>query len=402
MRVLVLHNRYQQAGGEDVVVQAERELLVRHRHDVELFEADNTEIAGLGDRMRAALGTVYSLGTRKRVAARITSFQPDLVHTHNFFPLLSPSVYYACHEASVPVVQTLHNYRLICPNAQLLRDGNICEDCLGKSVPWPGVVHACYRGSRMGTAAVAMMISVHRRMGTWANVVDEFVALTDFSRNKLIEGGLPAEKITVKPNFVADPGSAGNGRGGIALFIGRLSAEKGVTTLLSAWERLNRAIPLKVAGDGPLADQVRRALAHGSVEYLGAQPRERVQALMRDAAFLVFPSVWYEGLPMVIIEAFSVGLPVIASNLGSMASLVEHGRTGLHFRAGDAGDLAAKVEWAVSHPEEMARMRRETRAEYLAKYTPERNYEMLMEIYGRVTGKKQEVKTGLSHSEIVG
>jgi glycosyltransferase involved in cell wall biosynthesis len=386
LKVLLLHNRYQRAGGEDVVVRAERELLESHGHEVELFEADNAEIVGFRGRMKAALGTVYSPGAKKCVAARIATFQPDVVHVHNFFPLLSPSIYYACREARVRVVQTVQNYRLICPNAQLLRDGHACEDCVGKKIPWPGVLHACYRGSRAGSAAVAAMIAVNQSMGTWKCAVDMFIAATDFSRKKLIDGGLPAEKITVKPNFVPDPGGAGQGQGGFALFTGRLSPEKGITTLLSAWEHLNCAMPLKVAGEGPLAGEVCRCIARGSVEYLGAQPRERVQTLMRDAAFLVIPSVWYEGLPMVIVEAFSVGLPVIASNLGSMASLVEHGHTGLHFRPGDAEDLAAKVYWAVNHTEEMARMRREARVEYLAKYTPERNYEMLMDIYGRVTG----------------
>jgi glycosyltransferase involved in cell wall biosynthesis len=398
LKVLLLHNQYQQAGGEDVVVRAERELLESHGDEVALLEADNADIDGLIARVKAAAGTIYSPRAKSRVVTRIAAFRPDVVHVHNFFPLLSPSIYYACREAGPPVVQTLHNYRLVCPNAQLLRDGRVCEDCVDKVVPWPGVLHSCYRGTRAGSAVVAAMIAVHRLMGTWKNAVDEFVALTDFSRNKLIEGGLPEAKVTVKPNFVPDSGSVGEGRGGFALFTGRLSPEKGITTLLSAWKRTNRAIPLKIAGDGPLASEVCRSTVRGSVEYLGAQPRERVQALMRDAAFLVFPSVWYEGLPMVIVEAFSVGLPVIASNLGSMATLVEHGRTGLHFRPGDAEDLAAKVEWAVSHPEEMARMRCEARSEYLAKYTPERNYKMLMEIYARVTGGKVSAADGLSQA----
>lgn len=395
MRVLQLHNQYQQAGGEDVVVRAERELLGSHGHEVDLLEADNAEIVGFSGKVKAALGTIYSPTAKARVAARIAAFQPDLVHVHNFFPLLSPSVYYACREARVPVVQTLHNYRLICPNALLLRSGRPCEECVGKSVPWPGLLHACYRGSRAGSAAVAAMIGVHRQMGTWMNAVDVFIAATNFSRDKLIEGGLPAEKVAVKPNFVPDPGSAGDGRGGFALFVGRLSQEKGIATLLSAWERTNCAIPLKLAGDGPLAGKVARRAVGGRIQYFGVQPRGEILELMRKAAFLVFPSIGYEGLPMVIVEAFSSGLPVVAAGHGSMASLVDHGRTGLHFRPGDAGDLAAKIEWVVANPAEMVRMRREARAEYLAKYTPKRNYQMLMEIYDRVTGRK--VATPVTH-----
>jgi glycosyltransferase involved in cell wall biosynthesis len=384
--VLQLHNQYRQAGGEDVVVRAERELLENQGNRVDLLEMDNAAIRGFAGQVEAALGAIYSRSAKDRAAARIAEFQPDVVHVHNFFPLLSPSIYYACREAGVPVVQTLHNYRTICPNARLLRDGRICEDCVGR-IPWPGVLHACYRDSRVGSATVAAMIAVHRHVGTWKNAVDVFVALTDFCRDKFIEGGMPARKIVIKPNFVPDPGSSGDG-GGFALFVGRLSPEKGIATLLSAWERTDSGITLKVAGDGPLAEELARRSARGCIEYLGAQPHEKVLELARDAAFLVFPSTWYEGLPMVIVEAFSVGLPVIASNLGSMVSLVANGRTGLHFRAGDAADLAAKVDWAVAHPEEIARMRREARVEYLAKYTPDRNYDILMQIYGRAIHAK--------------
>ncbi len=401
VRVLQLHNRYRQSGGEDVVVEVERELLERHGHRVELLEVSNTEIDSFYDRVRSAFAAVYSPAARARVAAHVRSFRPDVVHVHNFFPLFSPSVYYACREAGVPVVQTLSNYRLICPNGQLFRSGRPCEDCVGRKVAWPGVLHGCYRGSRLGTAAVAAMESAHRWLGTWSGAVDCFIALTEFAKATFVEGGLPEEKIVVKPNFVPDPGDPGDGRGGFALFVGRLSPEKGIATLLSAWKHARSSIRLKVVGDGPLAGEVAQA-AGGSIEYLGAQPRERILTWMRDAAFLVFPSVCYEGLPMVIVEAFSVGLPVIASNLGSMASLVEHGRTGLHFRPGDAVDLAAKIEWARAHPDEMAQMRREARAEYLAKYTPEKNYQMLMEIYHLVTGRYNGPHSGFCASQNAG
>ena len=383
MRVLILHNRYQQAGGEDVVVRAEQSLLENHGHDVDRIEADNAEIGGFSRQLKAALGTIYSPSAKDCVATRIASFQPNVVHVHNFFPLLSPSIYFACREAGVPVVQTLHNYRLICPSAQLLRDGKVCEDCVGKTFAWPGVLHACYRGSRLGTASVAAMAGVHHWLGTWSSRVDIFIALSVFAKKKLAEGGMPDSKITIKPNFATDPGSACDGSGGFALFVGRLSPEKGIATLLSAWERTTITIPLKVAGDGPLASEVSQRSAKGRIEYLGAQPCDKILALMREAALLVFPSILYEGLPMVILEAFSVGLPVVASDLGSMSSLVTDGRTGLHFRPGDAGDLAAKVDWAVSHPMEIARMRSAARSEFLANYTAERNYAILIDIYDR-------------------
>jgi glycosyltransferase involved in cell wall biosynthesis len=233
-------------------------------------------------------------------------------------------------------------------------------------------------------------------------MVDAFIALTEFSRDKMIEGGLSAEKVFVKPNFVSDPGDAEGGRGHYALFVGRLSGEKGIATLLAGWKETQGGVLLKIAGDGPLKRDVVQCAAAARIEYLGAQPRQKILRLMRDAAFLVFPSIWYEGLPMVILEAFSVGLPVIASNLGSVASLVEHGRTGLHFRPGNARDLAEKIEWALGHPREIARMRHEARAEYLAKYTSKRNYEMLMEIYTRVTRQSISPNVAVSHAEFSG
>lgn len=399
MRICFAHNRYQRLGGEDLVAKAERELLQGHGQTVDLFDADNAEIVGFSGKVKAALGAIYSPGSKSRLAVRIRLSRPDVVHVLNFFPLLSPSIYYACRNAGIPVIQKISNFRLICPSALLLRDGQVCEDCIGRSVPWPGVLHACYRDSRTGSATVAAMIATHRFLGTWRNLVDAYIARTDFSRKKLVEGGLPAEKIVVIPTFAPDTGSAGEGRGGFALFVGRLSPEKGIKTVLSAWNRLNSRVPLKIAGDGPLTHEVTRVADMKHIEYLGMLPREAISALMRKAAFLVFPSVWYEGLPTVIVEAFSAGLPVIASQMGAMGEIVENGRTGLHFRPGDAEDLATKVEWAVAHPEEMATMRHEVRVEYLAKYTPERNYELLMKLYKQVIQTSR--KAGSLHTGTV-
>jgi glycosyltransferase involved in cell wall biosynthesis len=308
--------------------------------------------------------------------------KPQVVHFHNTFPLVSPAAYYAARAEGVSVVQTLHNYRLLCPNALFFRGGSVCEDCLGRFVPWPGVVHRCYRGSFAASSAVVSMLTVHRALGTWSHMVDVYIALTEFAKRKFIEAGLPAEKIVVKPNFVyPDPG-VGEGKGGYALFVGRLSTEKGLDTLLAAWERVGEKLPLRIVGDGPLTGKVSEAARRlKGVEWLGRRPREEVLALMKDASFLIFPSVCYEGFPMTIAEAYAVGLPVLASNLGGMSSLVDSGRTGFHFRPGDPEDLVAKVEWALSHPEELAAMRKESRAEYEAKYTAERNYQVLIDIY---------------------
>ncbi|NER33263.1 MAG: glycosyltransferase family 4 protein [Oscillatoria sp. SIO1A7] len=382
MRVLQLHNLYKIAGGEDVVVEAERDLLEANGHDVALLQEDNDRITDTLSQAIAAVGAIYSPSAKKQVRAEIARFRPDIVHVHNFFPLWSPAVYDACREAGVPVVQTLHNYRLFCAGAFFFRDGKPCEDCMGKFFPWPGVVHGCYRDSRLGTAAVAAMQSLHRARGTWQERVDRYIALTEFAREKFIEGGLPAKKILVKPNFLSPDTGVGEGRGQYALFVGRLSPEKGLSTLLAAWEKLGDRLGLKIVGDGPMQEEVAAAASKlPRVECLGRQPKERVRELMKNAKILVFCSVWYEGFPMVLLEAYAVGLPVVASNLGSLSSLVDPDRTGLHFRPGDPDDLAAKVEWALAHPEDLARMRPEVRAEFEAKYTAAQNYRQLMEIY---------------------
>jgi len=280
----------------------------------------------------------------------------------------------------VAVVQSLHNFRLLCANAYLYRDGHVCADCVGRWLPWPGVAHACYRESRAASAVVAMLLTAHRAWHTWSEHVDTYIALTTFARDIFVQGGLPAQKIVVKPNFVRGDAGPGPGRGGYALFVGRLSQEKGVHTLLAAWEHLGA--PLKIVGDGPLSGDVMEAVArHASIEWLGRQPQDRVHALMQEADVLLIPSLWYEGLPMVLVEAFAVGLPAIASNLGALASLVAHERTGRHFRPGDPQDLAAQVEWMFAHPDLAAEMRRNARAEFEARYTPERNYQLLMDIY---------------------
>jgi glycosyltransferase involved in cell wall biosynthesis len=326
--------------------------------------------------------TVWNRSSYRELRSLIRRERPQVAHFHNTLPLISPAGYYAAKAEGVPVVQTLHNYRLLCPNALFFRDGRVCEDCQGKSVPWPGVLHACYRGSRPASATVAAMLTTHRGLRTWTEQVDVYVVTTEFARDKFIQGGLPEEKLIVKPNFLHPAPSLAEVPGDYALFVGRLSPEKGVGTLLAAWERPGDLMPLRIVGDGPLAGEVGHAAKNlDGVEWLGKQPRERVLALMRGASLLIFPSTCYENFPVTIVEAYAVGLPVIASNLGGMSSLIDDGRTGLHFRPDDPEDLALKVRWASAHPAELAGMREEARGEFEAKYTAERNYGALMEIY---------------------
>lgn len=384
MRILTAHNYYLEPGGEDEVFSSEARLLEDRGHTVLRHSTDNRRTLGMS-RIEVAAKAVWNRKAGRELGSLIERRRPEVVHFHNTFPLLSPACYGAARARGAAVVQTLHNYRLLCPNALLERGGSACESCLGRAVAWPGVLHGCYRRSRAATAAVAGMSAVHRAAGIWANAVDLYVALTAFARSRFVAGGLPAGKIVVKPNFVwPDPG-AGTETGGYAVFAGRHMEEKGLGVLAGAWERLNGSPPLKTVGGGP--DEAVLGGVTG-VELLGHRPRAEVLGLMRQAAFLVFPSLCYEGLPMVILEAFCCGLPVIASRLGAMAEIIEDGRTGLLFTPGDAADLAAKVEWLLAHPVALARMRREARAEFEAKYTAARNYEMLMEIYERARASR--------------
>jgi glycosyltransferase involved in cell wall biosynthesis len=389
MKILAVHNRYQRPGGEDQVFVDETTLLETRNHRVLRYEVHNDQVEHV-DRLTLAKDTVWNTSAYRELRTIIRRERPDVVHFHNTLPLVSPAGYYAAKAEGVPVIQTLHNYRLLCPVALFFRDGRVCEDCMGKAVPWPGVVHGCYRGSRAASGVIATMLTVHRALRTWTEMVDVYVALTEFARNKFIEGGLPAGKIVVKPNFVAPDPGRGQGGGGYALFVGRLAPEKGTGTMLAAWDRLRTRVPLKIVGDGPLKDQVVRVAAKRSdVEWLGHRPVADVHALMRKADMLVFPSQWYETFGRVAAEAFAAGTPVIAANIGAVAELVEHGRTGLKFRPGDPEDLVTQVEWALSHSAELRRMREEVRAEFEAKYTAERNYRTLMEIYEAALERKK-------------
>lgn len=386
--ILVAHNFYQQAGGEDVVFAAETALLRARGHAVVEYVEDNREVHG-ANQLTTGLRATWSRTSKARMGEVIAEHRPDIVHFHNTFPLISPSAYYAARAAGVPVVQTLHNYRLLCPDALFYRDGHVCEECLGRPVPWPGVAHSCYRGSRAATAAVAAMLTVHRLARTWARQVDAYVVLTEFARRKLIEGGLPAGKLMVKPHFVdPDPGP-GTHDGSFALFVGRLSAEKGVRTLLGAWELLAGRVPLRVVGDGPLGGEVADAARRlPDVEWLGARPGAEVADLMGRAALLVVPSECYETFGRVVIEAYARGTPVVVSDLGAVPELVEPGRTGLLAAPGDPARLAETVSSAWDRPEDLAAMGRAAREAYDARYTAERNYARLLEIYAAARARR--------------
>ncbi len=380
MRVLVVHNFYQQAGGEDTVFRAETELLRHYGHDVQTFTVSN-DVIGQIPRLQAAAHTLWNAQMARKLTALVREHGSEIVHFHNTFPLLSPAVYNGAHAGGAAVVQTLHNFRLLCANGLFFQDGHVCENCLGK-LPLSAVRRRCYRESCGASAVVAAMQTVHRAAGTYRTGVDRYIALTEFAREKFIAGRLPAERVAIKPNFLERGPGPGAGDGGYALFVGRLSPEKGIETLLRAWAELGKTIPLRILGDGPLSPQVAEAAQTlPGVSWLGQRDRAGVLEQMQGAAFLVLPSEWYEGFPMTLVEAWGVGLPVLGSRLGALGALIEPGRTGLLFQPGDAGDLLAQASWLWDHQQERQQMRKQIYQTFQSTYTPERNHEQLIAIY---------------------
>jgi glycosyltransferase involved in cell wall biosynthesis len=384
--VVMVHNRYQQSGGEDSVFEAEAQLLEEHGHEVRRVVFNNRDIAArpsVAESAVLAKRAIWSQESARQVARAVRESGAAVAHFHNTFPLTSPAAYSYCRREGVAVVQTLHNYRLICPNGLMFRQGRPCEDCVRLPLKVPGIIHRCYRTSAQQTAVVAAMLAVHSLRGTWANDVDTYVALTDFAKGKFVEGGLPAERIIVKPNFLlAEPLPEGSGSSQF-LFVGRLATEKGLPVLLEAWG-LSPFPLLTIVGDGPLADSVANVAGKlPNVVVPGRLQRQQVIAELRRSIALVFPSQCYETFGLAIIEAFACGVPVIASRLGAAAEIIADGQTGLLFKPGDAADLSLRLIWARKHPKEMRTMGAAARREYEAKYTRSLNYERLMAIYRR-------------------
>jgi glycosyltransferase involved in cell wall biosynthesis len=396
--VVSVYNRYLDRGGEDEVFESEADLLERYGWRVIRVTEQTRTPRRVTEAVELAAGTAWSRKWHRRISRIVEREHVTVAHVHNWFPVMSPSIYDAFGKAGVPVVQTLHNYRLGCLKATLYRDGRVCEDCLGLAIPWPGVRHACYRGSRMQSSVVAAVLVLHRALQTWTKRVDQYVALSEFARRKLVDAGLPKQKIVVKPNFVwPDPGVREHA-GSYALYVGRVSHEKGVETLLRAWSGLG-GIPLKIVGDGPLrADaEALAATEHlQNVEFLGRLSRSDVLSHIKRARLVIFPSEMYENFPLILIESFACGVAVLTTRLGSMAEIVQDSRTGLHFIPGSADDLAAKVRYAWDHPDIMDRLGATARRAYELKYTAERNYVALARIYE--TARQQAAQAATSRS----
>lgn len=389
MRVLLAHNFYRSTApsGEDTVYREERALLERNGIEVIPYErqSDELDTAGALTLARSALSASWSNAAARELSSLIERTRPDIAHFHNTFPLISPSAYGACVAAGVPVVQTLHNYRLICPGAMLYREGVPCEDCVGTSL-LPALRHRCYRHSLPATASVVNMLWNNRRRGTYSSLVQRYVALTEFARERFIAGGLPADRIDVKPNALTTAPQTGSGEGGHAVFVGRLSAEKGVHTLLEAWKALPD-IRLKVAGDGPMRAQLQeQARRDGiNVEFMGRLERSHVAQVVGAASIAIVPSQWFEGFPMVVVEAFACGTPVVASRLGSLAEIVREGIIGRLFTPGDPRALGVAVRAMLHEPEALKQMRKNAREEFETRYSAAASFQTLMEIYQRAS-----------------
>jgi glycosyltransferase involved in cell wall biosynthesis len=384
MKILVIHNAYQHSGGEDAVVEAETSLLRRYGHDVQLYHRHNDEINSMS-KAEAAVSAIWSKQAFRDIEKLCEQFEPDVIHAHNTFPLISPSFSWIATRRHIPIIQTLHNFRLLCPQATLLRNGQVCEECVGK-LPWRAITRKCYRDSVLQSTVVASMLTVHRSIGTYRDRITHYIALNTFCRDKFIQGGLPANRFRIKPNFVTSQRTPAweNRKGG--LYVGRLSPEKGPDILISALSETNLK-NVQVIGGGPLESLVRQSLGD---RYLGVKSHEEVIERLHTASYLVAPSTCYETFGLAIVEAFSCGTPAIASNHGGFAELVKDGVTGLLFNPGDAADLARKIAWAEANPDQMLRMGCAARAEYEAKYTPERNYHILYGIYEEAIRYTQE------------
>lgn len=383
MHILLVHNYYQVTGGEDVVFHNERELLKKKGHNVQCYVVNNNNIKSFLGKFIATLNVPFSFKAYKQALNYLSKNRPDLVHVHNYFPLLSPSFFYSCKKLKIPIVHTLHNYRAVCPSTLLMSHGEINETSI-KQASWWTVKARIYRGSVIGSFALACMVELHKKIGTWTYTVNRFIALTEFSKSKYIDAGWPGNKILVKPNFIEDPKfRSSDKKGGYAIFVGRLSEEKGIRTLIKAWDKID--FPLKIVGDGPLKQAIKSG-NNPAISLLGLKSRNDVLSLLHNANFVIFPSTCLETFGMVLIEAFACGTPVIGSNLGSTKDIVKDGVTGYQFQAGDSQDLAKKVHCLINDQKLTRQMGKQARKEYEQNYTPDENYAILMDIYEQAVG----------------
>jgi glycosyltransferase involved in cell wall biosynthesis len=382
MRILLIHNKYQQKGGENVVFEAECELLEKNGHTVEKILFDNRQIKTGMDKFLAGVKSLYNFESADVVESAIISFKPDVIHVHNLFPIASPAIFFVAQKHEVPVVATLHNYRLICPSATLFHNGKIYEKSIYSLFPLDAIYQGVYRNSRIQTASAVLMTGIHKILGTWKNKVDRYIVLTDFAKRKFLNSGLgvAADKMVVKPNFTADPGAGMYPREDYFLFIGRLTEEKGINTVLDC-AKLSKA-NIKIIGDGPLRAEVeKQASLHSNIQYLGFQDKETIIDALKRCKALLFTSLWYEGFPMTILEAFAAGTPVICSKLGGPGEIVENNISGLHYTPGNVQELSQKMQLLSQDRGLVVSLGKGARRVFEQKYAEDINYQMLLNIY---------------------
>ncbi|MEN1681379.1 MAG: glycosyltransferase family 4 protein [Planctomycetota bacterium] len=380
MKILACHNYYQCWGGEDVSFEADVQMLRDYGHEVITLTRDNAEIDRMS-RGRAARKSLWNHETEAEAREVIRKHRPDVLHCNNLFPMISPSVHRAAKEAGVPVVQALRNYRYFCPTATLYRNGRVCTDCVKKAIAYPAVMHGCYRGSKLGSAVVAGVNAYHRYSGNWRVGVDAYFTPSAFAKSVFVDAGMNATRLHVRTNFVYPDEGPSDGGGGYAVFVGRLSREKGTETLAEAWEQHKPALPLKVVGGGDSPRLARLAKQDPRVELLGLKPLQETVDLIGAAECLIFSSRWYETFGRTIAEAYSRGTPVIASDLGVMSTAVRDGQTGLLIPPGDSRALADAVNRLAANPSGTLRMRQLARQHFVDEFTRERSYEQLMRVY---------------------
>lgn len=383
LRILQIHNVQSAAGGADRVIELEKELLEAHGNIVEQYFVDTKSVAK--SKLRAGMKALWNRESNRALIERLSSFRPDIAHVHTPFPVLSPSVFHATHSMGVPTVETLHSHRMICVNALFQRNGKTCEECVGKKFPTPAIRHRCYHNSLIGSSIMASTLGLHHTIGTFQKCIDRYIALSPFAKDRLVKSGFPEKKICVKPNFVTADGSPGKGEGGHALFAGRFNEEKGVLTLIKAWEQTPPELKLVVIGDGPLRETLHKMAEGKNIEFRGWQSPAEVRSAMKSASMVIFPSEIYEAGPLVLIESYSCGTPVIASDIGNFSDQVRVGETGLLYRCGNPEDLASKISQLVSDSVKLQSMRATAYQEYQARYTPQVSYKNLREIYRQAT-----------------
>lgn len=378
MRILIIHNRYQDPGGEDLVVQQESDLLAQG-NTVETYMIRNQK--GFAGFLQF-LAYPFNRNQCRKLESAIRQFNPDIVHVHNIHYALGPLFIRFLHKRQIPVVMTLHNYRLVCPSATLFHQNSLFASSIQAAFPWKAIWAGVHRGSIFKTFWIALTYYLHRKQGTWQKV-NRYLVLTPFAKEIFTHSTLniPEEKFIVKPNFILDVKKNQTQRENFFLFVGRLSQEKGIKTLIKAFEKNGEK--LHIAGDGPLKAYVtQKCSSNANLHFLGPLKNEEVRAQMQACNALIFPSEWYEGMPMTIIEAFATGTAVIAGNLGAMATMVGDGKEGILFEAGNADDLKNSVDkWNRLDEDAKTKIREQARNSYEQHYTAEANKLLMEEIY---------------------